>query len=78
MYASGFNMGEVKNILRTDFDAVTQWFYKNYMTLNAGKCHYMCLGKHTANETFIFKNIVMKNRKEQKVLGGYYSQQTEL
>ena len=28
----------------------------------------MCLGKNTANETFIFKNLVMKNSKKQKKL----------
>ena len=62
-------MEEIKNVLRTDFDAITRWFYKDYMTLNAGKCHFMCLGKDTANETFIFKTLVMKNNKEQKILG---------
>ena len=29
----------------------------------------MCLGKDTRNETFIFKGLVMKNIKEQKVIG---------
>ena len=29
----------------------------------------MCLGKDTRNETFIFKGLVMKNSKEQKILG---------
>ena len=42
------------------------------MALNAGKCRFMCLGKDTENETFIFKRLVMKNRKEQKIIGGYY------
>ena len=40
-----------------------------YMTLNAGKCHFMCLGKDTSNETFIFKNFLMNNSKEHKILG---------
>ena len=39
------------------------------MALKAGKCHFMCLGKDTRNETFIFKGLVMKNSKEQKILG---------
>ena len=38
------------------------------MALNAGKCHFMCLGKDTRNETFIFKGLVMKNSKEQKII----------
>ena len=29
----------------------------------------MRLGKDKANETFVFKNLVMKNSKEQKILG---------
>ena len=69
LFASGFNVEEVKNILSTDFDAVTRWFYENYMSLNAGESHFTCLGKDTTNETFIFKDLVMKNSKEQKILG---------
>ena len=69
LYASGFNLEEVKSCLRTDFDAVTKWLYENHMALNAGKCHFMCLGKDTRNETFIFRGLVMKNSKEQKILG---------
>ena len=29
----------------------------------------MCLGKDTRNETFIFKGLVIKNSKDQKILG---------
>ena len=65
-YISGFNLEDVKKCLNTDFDAVTKWFYENQMALNAGKCHFMCLGKDTGNETFIFKGLVIKNSKEQK------------
>ena len=39
------------------------------MALNAGKCHFMCPGKDTRNENFLFKGLVMKNSKEQKILG---------
>ena len=39
------------------------------MVLNAGKCHFMCLGNNTENETFLFHNILMENSKEQKILG---------
>ena len=34
------------------------------MALNAGKCHFMCLGKDTRSESF----LVIKNSKEQKIL----------
>ena len=31
----GFNLEEVKNVLRAEFNEVTRWFYENCMTLNA-------------------------------------------
>ena len=39
------------------------------MALNGRKCHFMCLGKDTGNETFNFKDLVMKNSEEQAILG---------
>ena len=39
------------------------------MVLNERKCHFMCLGNNTENETFLFHNILMENGKEQKFLG---------
>ena len=38
------------------------------MVLNAGKFHFMCLGKHTENESFIFKDTILNNSKEEKIL----------
>ena len=52
-----------------DLDKVTEWLFENYMVLNAGKCHFMCLGKNTENETFTFKDTIMNNSKEEKILG---------
>ena len=52
-----------------DLKIVTNWFYENYMVLNSGKCHFMCLGQNTGNETFVYDNIEMKNSKEEKILG---------
>ena len=39
------------------------------MVLNAGKCHFMCLGKNAENETFTFKDTIVTNRNEEKILG---------
>ena len=39
------------------------------MLLNAGKFHFMCLGKNTENKTFTFKDTIMSNSKEKKILG---------
>ena len=48
---------------------VTEWFFENYMVPNAGKCHFMCLDKNTENETVIFKDTVINNSREEKILG---------
>ena len=39
------------------------------MILNTGKFHFMCLGKNTENEILIFKDTIMNNSKEEKILG---------
>ena len=39
------------------------------MVPNAYKCHFMCLGKDTENETFIFNNFIFNNGNEEKILG---------
>ena len=39
------------------------------MVLNSVKCHFMCLGENTLNETFVYDNIEMKNSKDEKILG---------
>ena len=44
------------------------WLEENYMVLNADKCHFMCLGKDTENETFIFNNFIFNNSNEAKIL----------
>ena len=69
LYSSGNDLEKVKQTLRQDFEIVTKWFYENYMVLNSGKCHFMCLGQNTVNETFVYDNIEMKNSKEEKILG---------
>ena len=69
LYTFGDNLKKNKDNLRSSFDTVHQWFYENFMAPNAEKCHFMCLGNNTENETFLFHNILMKNSKEQKILG---------
>ena len=39
------------------------------MVLDSEKCHFMCLGQNTVNETFVYDNTEMKNSKEEKILG---------
>ena len=68
LYSCGNNLEEVKQALREDFQIVIKWFYENYMVLSSGKCHFMCLGKNTENETYFFYNTEMKNSSEEKIL----------
>ena len=69
LYTFGDQVKKIKDNLRNSFDTVHQWFYENYMVLDAGKCHFMCLGNNKENETFLCHNILMKNSKEQKIVG---------
>ena len=39
------------------------------MVINAGKCHFVCLRNNTETEIFLFHDILMKNSKEQKIIG---------
>ena len=68
LYTFGINLREIKDNLRMSFETVHKWFLKNYMVLNAGKFHFMCLENNTENETFSFHNILIENSKEQKIL----------
>ena len=69
LYTSGYNLKEVKEVLLNDLNKVTEWFFENDMALNAGKCYFMCLDKNTENETFTFKDTIMNNSREEKILG---------
>ena len=69
LYTFRDNLKKIKDNLRNSFDMVHQWFYENYLVLNPGKCHFMCLKNNTENETFLFFNILMENSKEQIILG---------
>ena len=68
-YTFGDNLKKIKDNLQNRFDTVHQWFYENYMVLNAETRHFMCLGNNTENETFLCHNILIENSKEQKILG---------
>ena len=68
LHAFGYNLEETKNTLCFDFDVVSKSFEENYMVLNADKYHFMCLGKDTESETFIFNNSIFNNSNEKKIL----------
>ena len=68
LYTFGYNLEEIKNILRFDFDLVLKWFEENYGVLNADKYYFMCLGKDKENEASIFNNFIFNNSNEEKIL----------
>ena len=69
LYISGYNLNKVKEVLLNYLNKVTEWLFENYIVLNAGKCHFMYLGKNIEHETFTFKDTIMNNNKEEKLLG---------
>ena len=69
LYNFGFDADKVLETLVIDFETVKDWYFNNYMVLNAGKCHFMCLGKDSVHKYLTFNNIVMENTEEVKILG---------
>ena len=74
LYTYSYNPEEVKDVLLKYLKKVIEWFFENYVILNAGKCYFMCFGKNTENETFIFKHTIMNNSKQGKNTRCYYRQ----
>ena len=62
---------KLKKVLVEYFHAVINWFYENYIILNTGKCHYMCMGKDVCDhETLqILSQQTMINSKEVDISG---------
>ena len=49
---------------------MNNWFYENFMILNHGKSHYMCLRKNLDdNEVLNCNNLTIKNCKKVEILG---------
>ena len=63
------NLELAKIDLQTDFKAITNWFFENYMILNSDKCHDMGIGKSFADVPFIHNGKKFKNCKEETTLG---------
>ena len=59
---SGEDKELIKSILSSDFMIVEDWFFENYMILNPGKCHFMCIGKNVRDSEFLKLNdLNLKN-----------------
>ena len=57
LYNTGKDIKLVKSVLVNDFRVVKEWFYENFIILNLGTCHYMCIGKNTESDIFKFENV---------------------
>ena len=68
MYSSDENSNFVFSRRRHDFAIISEWFYKNYMVLNPDKCHFITLGFNKPFPDFSFKNTIIKNVTEEKIL----------
>ena len=51
----------MNQMLLSDFRAVNNWFYENFMILNPGKCHFMSIGKDTRDED-VFIMIILPSK----------------
>ena len=69
LFFSGTNITLVKSQLRVEFNALTKWFYDNYMVLNPGKCHYMSFGNISNDDDIILNEKCIKRSTEQVLLG---------
>ena len=69
LYSANKNINQIISNLSNDFETLTKWFYDNYMVLNPDKCHFMTLGFQDQNFDFHYKNVVIKNSAEEKILG---------
>ena len=64
LFATRTDIQLINQILSSDFRAVNNWFYENFMILNPGKCHFMSIGKDTRDE-----DVTLKNSNEEEILG---------
>ena len=68
MNSSDKNYSIVISRLRHDFAIRAEWFYKNYMVLNPDKCNFLAVGFNKLFTDFSFKNNIIKNVTEKKIL----------
>ena len=68
LFVSGKDKELTKSLLGSDFK---NWFFKNYMILDPGKYHFMCISKNITDSELLNFNelIVKKNCKEVAILG---------
>ena len=70
LFATGTDIQLINQMLLSNFRAVNNWFYKKFMILNPGKCHFMSIDQDTRDEdVFYYDNLTLKNSNEEEILG---------
>ena len=68
LFATGTDIQLINKTLLSDFRAVSNWFYENFMILNPGKYHFMSIGKDTCDEdVFYYDSLTLKNSNEEDI-----------
>ena len=63
-FACGLDIDDVLNRLEIDAEISIDWFYKNYMKLNDGKCHFLLAGYEHDNTLIKFGDNVLEESKK--------------
>ena len=56
VYSTGKELNWIRRNLEMDFMILHQWFHKNHMILNPGKCHYMVIGNWDLSHEIMLNN----------------------
>ena len=50
------------------FVTISEWFYEDYMVLNADKCHFLTVSFNEPFPDFSFNDTTIENATEEKIL----------
>ena len=69
LYSADKNVNIVISRLRRNVAIMSEWFYENYMVLNAAKCYFLTVGFYEPFPDFSFNDTSIENVIEEKILG---------
>ena len=69
IFVFGKAFDEVTRKLKYDLLISDKWFFKNFLVINSGKCHFMTLGAPNTLPNFKCKNVTIKDSTSEKFLG---------
>ena len=69
LYSTGKDLNWIRRNLEMEFMILHQWFHKNHMTLNSGKCHHMVIGSRDLSHEIMLNNNKITSSNEEKLLG---------